>query len=162
MLNVAVRHDAPWEPPTFADTVFEVGDQACLEIGIDATSVASLGFEANLPDDGEQSRRHVATDASGSVDEMDACFEVGLQPEASAMIVFSVRNSRVTVMAEWLQTEHIPTGFKEETTEEPRRQIPTKSGNIGFVPGESMSCVRIVPKVSDHSLKRMHDGASPV
>ena len=87
---------------------------------------------------------------------------VGLQPEASAMIVFSVRNSRVTVMAEWLQTEHIPTGFEEETTEEPRRQIPTKSGNIGFVPGESMSCVRIVPKVSDHSLKRMHDGASHV
>ena len=87
---------------------------------------------------------------------------VGLQPEASAMIVFSVRNSRVTVMAEWLQTEHIPTGFKEETTEEPRRQIPTKSGNIGFAPGERMSCVRIVPKVSDHSLKRMHDGASHV
>ena len=108
MLNVAVRHDASWEPPTFADTVFEVCDQACLEIGIDATSVASLGFEANLPDDGEQSRRHVATDASGSVDEMDACFEVGLQPEASAMIVFSVRNSRVAVMAESLRTGHRP------------------------------------------------------
>ena len=54
------------------------------------------------------SRRHVATDASGSVDEMDACFEVGLQPEASAMIVFSVRNSRVAVMAESLRTGHRP------------------------------------------------------
>ena len=78
---------APREPPNFADTVFEVGDQACLEIGIDAESVVSLGFEASIPDDGEQSRRHVAADASRSVNEMDACSEVGLQPEASSMIV---------------------------------------------------------------------------
>jgi hypothetical protein len=108
MLNVAVRHYASWEPPTFADTVFEVDDQACLKIGIDAKSVASRGFEASIPDDGEQSRRHVATDASGSVDEMDACSEVSLQPEASAMIAFIARNSRVAVMTELLRTGHRP------------------------------------------------------